>query len=131
MPTTVKLSRREREILEIVFSLGEATLTEILDCMDEPPTRAALRSVLTIMEQKGHLRHTRAGREFVYRPTMEKRGAGRSALKRVLEVFFGGKLEDALSAHFTDPSEKLSGAEIEALEAIIAGAARKKSRVAR
>lgn len=122
MAIPTKLSRREREILEIVFALGEATLTEILERIEEAPTRAALRSILTILEEKGHLQHGKSGREFVYRPTVEKRGAGKSALRRVLDVFFGGSLQEAVSAHLSDPAEKLSAAEVTALEEIISRA---------
>lgn len=127
MSIPTKLSRREREILEIVFALGEATLTEIQERIEEAPTRAALRSILTILEEKGHLQHGKAGREFVYRPTLEKRGAGKSALRRVLDVFFGGSLQEAVSAHLSDPAEKLSTSEAAALEEIISRA-RKSSR---
>ena len=108
--------------MEIVFALGEATLSEILDRMEDAPTRAALRSILTILEEKGHLQHGKTGREFLYRPTQEKQGAGKSALRRVLDVFFGGSLQEAVSAHLSDPSEKLSAAQIAELEGVIARA---------
>ena len=85
MTLPAKLSRREREIMDLVFALNQATLGEILDRMEDPPTRPALRSILTILETKGHLQHRKSGREFVYAATHEKKGAGRSALRRVLD----------------------------------------------
>ena len=123
MTLPAKLSRREREIMDLVFALNQATLGEILDRMEDPPTRPALRSILTILETKGHLQHRKSGREFVYAATHEKKGAGRSALRRVLDVFFGGSLHDAVAAHLADPGEKIAPAELAALEKLVAQAA--------
>jgi predicted transcriptional regulator len=123
MTLPAKLSRREREIMDLVFALNPATLGEILDRMEDPPTRPALRSLLTILETKGHLQHRKSGREFVYAATHEKKGAGRSALRRVLDVFFGGSLQDAVAAHLADPGEKIAPAELAALEQLVAQAA--------
>jgi predicted transcriptional regulator len=123
MTLPAKLSRREREIMDLVFALNQATLGEILDRMEDPPTRPALRSLLTILETKGHLQHRKSGREFVYAATHEKKGAGRSALRRVLDVFFGGSLQDAVAAHLADPGEKIAPAELAALEKLVAQAA--------
>lgn len=122
MTLPASLSRREREIMDIVFALERATLAEIQERMDDPPTRPALRSLLTILEGKGHLTHTKAGREFVYAATHEKTSAGKSALRRVLDVFFGGSLEDAVAAHLADPKQKPDPGELAALERLIAEA---------
>lgn len=122
MAIPFKLSRRESEIMEIVFSLEKATLTDIQSRMTEAPTRAALRSLLTILENKGHLRHEKAGREFLYCAVQQKQGAGRSALRRVLDVFFKGSLGEAMAAHFSNPDEKISQQEIAELEALLESA---------
>ncbi len=114
--------------MEIVFSLEKATLTQIQEQMDEPPTRAALRSLLTILETKGQLQHSKTGREFEYAPVQPKKAVGRSALRRVLNVFFGGSLGDAVSSHFSNPSEKISPQEIAELEAMLAAAKQKRSK---
>lgn len=111
--------------MEIVFALEKTTLTEIQSRMENAPTRAALRSLLTILESKGHLAHGKEGREFTYHATMARKGAGRSALRRVLDVFFDGSLSDAVSAHFSDPEEKISAREIADLEAMLESARRK------
>lgn len=124
LPAT--LSRREREIMDIIFALNQATLGEILDRMEHPPTRPALRSLLTILETKGHLRHGKTGREFVYEATHAKQEAGKSALKRVLDVFFGGSLPDALTAHFADPAKLPDRQELAALEQLVAEAAKRR-----
>jgi predicted transcriptional regulator len=118
---TNHLSKRERQILDVVFAHGEATVTQILAGIPEPPERGALRTLLRIMEKKGHLTHREKGREFVYRPTQPRGQAGRSALGRVLDVFFNGSLESAVAAHLSDPRRagKLSKTELERLSALI------------
>ena len=128
MTIPIRLSRREHEIMEIVFALKKATLTDIQNRMDNAPTRAALRSLLTILETRGHLAHGKEGREFTYHATLERGGVGRSALRRVLDVFFDGSLRDAVSAHFSDPDEKISAREIAELEALLEAARAKRSR---
>lgn len=131
MDHSTKLSRREREIMDLVFALNQATLGEILDRMEEPPTRPALRSLLTILEAKGHLKHTKSGREFLYAATREKRQAGHSALRRVLDVFFGGSLPDAVAAHLAQPGGKIKPEELAALEKLVAQAAKPQSKTSK
>ncbi len=98
-----QLSKRERQIMDAVYAHGEATVSQIFDGIPDPPMRGALRTLLRIMEKKGHLTHRKQGREFIYRPTQARGQAGRSALGRVLDVFFGGSLENAVAAHLSDP----------------------------
>ena len=117
MAALTKLSRREREIMEIVYALREATLSEILDRIDSPPTRPALRSILGILENKGHLTHQKRGRQFVYQPTQAREQVGRSAFASILQTFFDGSLERAVASHFTDPNAKYSDEDIEELVA--------------
>ena len=88
--------------MDIVFAHGEATLSRILDAMESPPTRPALRSILTILETKGQLRHRREGREFIYQPVHSRAEVGQSSLKRVIGTFFGGSLAQAVAAYLTD-----------------------------
>jgi predicted transcriptional regulator len=116
-----QLSKRERQIMDVVYAHGEATVTQVLSEMPNPPMRGALRTLLRIMEQKGHLTHREQGREFVYRPTQPRATAGRSALGRVLDVFFGGSLESAVAAHLSDPrrAKKLSLEELQRLSDLI------------
>lgn len=114
-----QLSRREREVMEIVYGRGTATLTEILGQVQDPPTRPALRSILGILESKGHLQHSKSGREFVYKPTVPRKKVGRSALKRVLDTFFSGSLGEAVASHLSDPHGELSDEDLEELQALV------------
>src|SRR3982750_2075740 len=116
-----QLSKRERQIMDVVYAHGEATVTQILAGMPDAPMRGALRTLLRIMERKGHLTHREKGREFVYRPTQPRGQAGRSALGRVLDVFFGGSLESAVAAHLSDPrrAARLTPEELRRLSGLI------------
>jgi predicted transcriptional regulator len=119
------LSRRERQIIEVVYAQGEATATDVLAHMPDPPTRTAVRTFLRILEEKGHLRHTKRGREFVYQPTRRRERAGQSALLRVVQTFFEGSLEKAVAAHLADPGAEVSPKELQRLSALIRQAKQK------
>ena len=121
------LSRREREIMETIFAKGKATASEVLAEMDSPPTRTAVRTFLSILEEKGQLRHTKRGREFVYHPIQERERTGRSALDRVLQTFFGGSLERAVASHLADPAAEVSTDELRRLSALINEAKRQET----
>jgi len=110
MTHSSNLSRRERQIMDILFARGEATVNQICDALPDPPTAMAVRRMMHILEEKGHLtrRAQAQGREVVYLPRETKGKAGRSAFQRVLETFFGGSLEDALSAHLLSRKHKIS-----------------------
>ena len=88
MSELVHLSRRERQIMDVVYAKGEATATDVLELIPNAPTRTAVRTLLRILEEKGHLKHVKRGREFVYRPTRQRERAGKSAFQRVLQTFF-------------------------------------------
>ena len=115
------LSKRERQIMDAVYARGEATVSQIVEGIPDPPMRGALRTLLRILEKKGHLIHRKQGREFIYRPTQARGQAGRSALKRVLDVFFGGSLESAVAAHLSDPRQasKLNVEELRRLSELV------------
>jgi predicted transcriptional regulator len=113
------LSRRERQIMDVVYERGGATALEVLDGLPDPPSKTAVRTLLRILEEKGHLKHVQQGRRFVYQPTRPRLRAGRSALQRVLKTFFEGSLERAVAAHLGDPGAKLSTAELKRLADLI------------
>jgi predicted transcriptional regulator len=92
------LSRRERQIMDIIYSLGEATVTQVRDGIEDPPSYSAVRALLRILEEKGHLQHRHDGPRYVFSPTMNRNRARRSALQRILKVFFDGSTEKAVSA---------------------------------
>jgi predicted transcriptional regulator len=113
------LGRRTRQILEVVYARGQATVGDVLAALDNPPSRTAVRTLLRLLEQKGHLSHRQEGKEYVYRPTRARSLVGKSALRRVLHTFFQGSIERAMAAHLSDPKYKLSGEEIARLQALI------------
>jgi predicted transcriptional regulator len=113
------LSRRERQIMDAVFALGEATVNQVVEAIPSPPTAMAVRRMMHILEEKGHLQRRESGREVVYAPRQAKDKAGRAAFERVLETFFGGSLEEALAAHLHSRKDKVSPDERERLIALI------------
>ncbi|MBL8854966.1 MAG: BlaI/MecI/CopY family transcriptional regulator [Planctomycetaceae bacterium] len=117
-----KLSRRERQIMDTVFALGEATVNQIVANIPDPPTPMAVRRMMHILEQKGCLKRRLEGREVVYAPKEAKTKAGRSAFQRVLETFFGGSLEEALAAHLHASRESISDEERARLISLIENA---------
>jgi BlaI family transcriptional regulator, penicillinase repressor len=113
------LSRRERQLMDIVYARGEATAVEVLGLLPDPPSRTAVRTMLRILEEKGHLKHVQRGREFVYQPTQPRLRAGRSAFQRVLQTFFEGSLERAVAAHLADSTAALTAEELDRLAGLI------------
>lgn len=117
------LSRREFEVMEILHRLGRATAAEVREEMAEPPTDAAVRSVLRILVEKGHVSHAPSGPRYVYSPTVSARSAKRSAVERVVETFFDGSTEGAMAA-LLETSGPLSPEVTRRLKALIDQAAR-------
>jgi predicted transcriptional regulator len=103
MSDASQLSKRQRQIMDVIYARGEATISQVLAGLPDPPMRGALRTLLRIMENKGHLTRRQMGREIVYRPAQPRGKAARSALGRVLDVFYNGSLEKAVAAHLSDP----------------------------
>lgn len=98
MSRPADLSRREREIMDIVYRDGEATVAEVRDAMQAPPSYSAVRSTMRILEDKGHLTHRHQGNRYVYLPTVDRKAVRRSALDHVVKTFFGGSAADAVTA---------------------------------
>jgi len=121
----LNLSRRERQIMDIIYARGEASATDVLSYMPDPPTRTAVRTMLRILEEKGHLVHKKKGREFIYQPTRARTRAGLSALRRVVQTFFEGSLEKAVAVHLSDPKSDLSEDELKRLADLIRQARKK------
>ncbi len=125
MSEEVQLSRRERQIMDIVYASGKATVSDVVQAIADPPSRTAVRTLMRILEEKGHLAHGKRGREFVYRPVRPRRRAGQSAMRRVVATFFGGSLEKAVAAHMSDPGADLPHDELERLAELIRQARKK------
>src|SRR5438874_464795 len=113
------LSRRERQILDILYQRGQATAADVQGALPEPPSYSAVRALLRILEEKGHVRHQQDGPRYVYVPTIARDNAQRSALRHILQTFFDGSTEQAISALLDDSSAKLSPAELDRLARMI------------
>jgi predicted transcriptional regulator len=113
------LSRRERQIMDIIYSRGQATANEVLENLSDPPSYSAVRALLRVLEEKGHLRHTLDGQRYVYSPTVARERAKRSALHGVLQTFFGGSAEEAVAALLDISQERLSDDELKRMENLI------------
>jgi predicted transcriptional regulator len=108
------LSRREREILEVIFAIGdEASAEEIRERLSDPPSYSAVRAMLAKLEAKGAVKHKEKGLRYVYSPTMARVKARKSALRRLVDVFFEGSKEQAVTALLSD--EKWSDDELDQL----------------
>ena len=110
--------------MEIVFAQNEASTNEVLEAMDDPPSRTSVRTILRILEDKGHLRHRVSGREYVYRPVQSRRKAASGALRRVLNTFFEGSLSQAVATHLSNV-RNFDDDDLQRLETLIADARRR------
>ena len=113
------LSRRERQILDIIYQSGRATAADVQTALPDPPSYSAVRALLRILEDKGHVRHEQDGPRYIYLPTVARNNAQRSALRHILQTFFEGSAEQAISALLDDDSTKLSSAELDRLANLI------------
>jgi BlaI family penicillinase repressor len=111
------LSRRERQMMDAVYLLGEATASEIRDRIPDPPSYSAVRSHLRILEEKGHLAHRQEGQRYVFRPTVSRSDARSDALKGLLHTFFEGSREEMVATLLDD--KKLSKDELARLAELI------------
>lgn len=109
------LSRRERQIVDILYAQGRATAAEVQAALPDPPSYSAVRAMLRILEEKGHVRHEQDGPRYVYLPTVARDNAKRSALRHMLQTFFDGSAEQAISALLDDSSTRLSDRELDRL----------------
>jgi len=108
--------------MDIVFARGSATAREIWESLDDPPTYATVRTILRVLERKGHLDHTVDGKTFVYAPTRCREVEAASALRRLVQTFFDGSVERAVSGLLRLDEKKLDAAEVERIEKLIAAA---------
>jgi len=118
-PTQQQLSRRERQIMDVIYAKGQASALEVTEALPDAPSKNAVRTLLGILEEKGHLTHSQDGMTYMYRAKQAREHAGPSALQRVLDVFFSGSLEQAVAAHLGESAEQLNDAELKRLVGII------------
>lgn len=119
MPIEKQLSRREREIMNIVFASGEATAATIREAMHDAPGSATVRKLIQILESKGHMKHVKVGREHVYQPVRAKKSVARKAMQGLLETFFEGSLKNAIALHLTGSSKPLCDEELQEIAKLI------------
>jgi len=113
------LSRRERQILDILYARGRATAAEILESLADPPSYSTTRALLRVLEQKGHVRHEEDGPRYVFFPRVSRQRASVTALRHVLNTFFEGSAVAAATALVDGSASKLSIEELDGLEALI------------
>ncbi len=113
------LARREQQVMDILYRLGEAGAQEILDEMPDPPTYSAVRALLSTMVEKGLLKHRKDSRRYLYRPAVSEKKAKRSALKNLLATFFDGRPENLVASLLDPKDQQLSSEEIEKIRELI------------
>src|SRR3954465_6291182 len=113
------LSRRERQIMDVVYRLGRATAAEVKESLPDPPSYSAIRALLRVLEEKGHLRHEQDGPRYVFLPTVPRERARRSALRRLVQTFFEGSTAQAVAALLGEPGARLSDEELDRLSHLI------------
>ena len=118
-PPLQDLSRRERQIIDILYAQGRATAAEVQAALPDPPSYSAVRAMLRILEDKGHIRHEQDGTRYVYLPTIARDSAKKSAMRHVLQTFFDGSASQAISALLDDPRASFSDAELDRLARMI------------
>jgi BlaI family transcriptional regulator, penicillinase repressor len=99
------LSRRERQIMDAVYRLRSGTVADVRSAIQDPPSYSSVRTLLGVLEDKGHLSHRRDGQRYVYAPTVPREAAGGAALARVVQTFFGGSLPDLVSTLLDNPTD--------------------------
>jgi predicted transcriptional regulator len=118
-PALTQLSRRERQIMDVVYRLGKAAVNDVLERLPDPPSYSAVRALMRILEEKGHLKHEQDGPRYVYIPTVPRDAAQGAALSHMVRTFFGGSTEAAVAALLELPEHGLSENELSRLSHLI------------
>ena len=113
------LSRRERQIMDILYQRGRASASEIQEALPDPPTYSAVRAKLRVLEEKGHVRHEEESLHYVYLPTVARDTARRSALRHMVSTFFGGSVEDTVAALLDLSAANLSKEDLDRISSLI------------
>ena len=118
------LSRRERQIMDILYRLGSGTVADVQENLPDAPGYSAVRALLRILEEKGHLRHAYDGPRYVYAPVVSRPAAQKSALKQMVKTFFDGSPSNAVAALLDMSAKDLSDGELEELSRLVEQAKR-------
>jgi len=113
------LSRRERQIMDIIYEMKEATVAQVLEMIPDPPSYSSIRALLRVLEEKGHLVHKHVGPRYIYSPTLPREEARENALKHVMKTFFDNSTEDAVAALLDIAEEDLSPQELKRISELI------------
>jgi len=113
------LSRRERQIMDILYQEGSATAAFVMDNLPEAPGYSAVRALMRILEEKGHIKHEKVGPRYVYSPILSRDKAKKTAMKHTLSTFFHGSVSQAVSALLDVSADEISDEEMERLQAMI------------
>lgn len=122
VPARSQLSRRERQIMDVIYRLGRATAADVHDALPDRPSYSTIRALLRVLESKGHLRHVENGPRYVYSPTVPRERARESALRQLVTTFFDGSTEAAVAALLDLSAARLSDTELNRLAGLIAQA---------
>ncbi|HVT94417.1 MAG TPA: BlaI/MecI/CopY family transcriptional regulator [Bryobacteraceae bacterium] len=121
-----KTSRRERQILDILYRTGEATAAEVREALTDPPSYSAVRATLRILEEKGHVRHQARDLRYVFMPAVPREQAKRSALRHLLETFFDRSAEQMVATLLDGSAASLTGRELDRISDLIQQARKKR-----
>lgn len=127
-PKPSSFSRRERQIMDILYKLERATVADVLSKLSGKPNYSTVRAQLRVLEEKGHVRHEEHGLRYVYVPTVSREIARRSALRHLVETFFEGSTEKAVAALLGGEVSRISSEELERLAGVIANSQQKEGR---
>lgn len=114
-----KLSRRERQIMDVLYRMGRATAAEVHQAIPDPPGYSAVRAMLRVLEEKKHIRHEEKDLRYVFIPVVPRDKARRSAVRHLLDTFFDGSPEQAVATLLDVSSDKLSEEKFDQLTALI------------
>jgi BlaI family transcriptional regulator, penicillinase repressor len=114
-----ELSRRERQIMDAVYAAGTVTAADVVEALPDKPSNSTVRTLLRILVNKGHLKQKRDGQRYLYRPTRSRPQAAQGALKRVVQTFFGGSVEQAVEGLLQAPDIELSEAQLDRIHKMI------------
>lgn len=118
------LSRRERQIMDALYRLGQAPASDIRDAMPDPPSYTAVRTMLTILQEKGHVRFEKDGAKYIYMPVVSRDEVAKETIDRVVKNFFGGSVERVVSTLLNSQETDLTDEQVDGLKAIIEKARR-------
>jgi predicted transcriptional regulator len=119
-----QLGARERQILDVIFRLQEASVGDVLAELPDPPSYSSVRTMVRLLEKKGYLQHRADGAKYVYRPTQSMQAASKSALRHTLDTFFQGSPSDALAAILNVTSDRLTDEDLARMKDMIERARR-------